>query len=421
MIKKVLKNPKTVLLFFACMIITDLGIRAQEVFTTSGDYFKNSIGSIAFTIGETISETFKTTNSLLTSGMNQPNSSPPCSLADEAFVGETLTYQNTWWKYTNNSGSAQLVTISSCHLNQAALPNEDAWDTFLQVYSDCQGTLIADNDNQGPACSYNPASSEIETLMNSGETIYMFWLFNNPNSLHALEEFYFTISARIMIPGDLCNNAIPLTLPVVGLTGSTAAFSDDYNSSPCSPVSNYMDGNDLVYTITLPDPGFITGDITGAYGSMNVLDICPDNVNIPATHCFAFAAGPNGGSFVDMPIPAGTYYVVISSWAPPQTVDYTMNLSFSLTAGIDDNIFRNTAKVYPNPTNGALTVSLSNNQPSDFAIEIVNMMGQKIYTRQVHSVINFSEDFDLSNFTNGIYFVKLTTSDYRKIIKVLKQ
>ena len=65
----------------------------------------------------------------------------------------------------------------------------------------------------------------------------------------------------------------------------------------------------------------------------------------------------------------GTYYVIISTWAPPQTVDYLLNLSFR-GLGVESEELKTSMSVYPNPTSGRFTVSISNAEASDMTLEL---------------------------------------------------
>jgi M6 family metalloprotease-like protein len=249
-----------------------------------------------------------------------------CSDAAEAFVGRNWApSQDTWFKYT--ADKFQMVTITSCDINQQLVGGEYAWDTFLNVYSDCAGTLIASNDDTETGCTYNRASSSVTIAMAGGETVYIAWPLAFPTSGHSADGFYFNINPTYPIDGDICETAIPMTLPIVNYSGTTTGFNDDYNQSPCSPAQNYMDGNDVVYTITLAEAGTLAGSIVGVFASVHILSSCPSHVLLPSD-CKGFAAGPTGGAF-SSPIDAGTYYVVVSSWAPPQTVDFILNLEFT--------------------------------------------------------------------------------------------
>jgi len=73
--------------------------------------------------------------------------------------------------------------------------------------------------------------------------------------------------------------------------------------------------------------------------------------------------------------------------------------------------------VYPNPTENRITVDLGNNYIKNSSIEIINLLGKSIYHNNVSQQIN---NIDLSNYSNGIYFIKFsnkTGSITHKIIK----
>jgi len=342
-----------------------------------------------------------------------------CYTAAVANKGENWApSQNVWYKYTADKFS--IVEVNSCHVHQKiAVAGEYSWDTFLYVYKNCEGTLIASHDDMEAACPFNRASSSVTTVVNAGETIYIFWPLSFPTALHAYEGFYFNVNVSYPMDGDVCENAIPLTLPVVNHFGSTALFTDDYDQSPCSPFSNYMDGNDKVYTITLATEGYLTGNILGAYGSIHVLDVCPKE-ELTKDHCKAFVGGPNGGQFRKK-IAAGTYFVIISTWAPPQTVDYLLNMSFESGSAVENGDLTSNMSVYPNPTNGKFTVSITNPEATDMTIELVNVSGQVVYRNEVKAAYSYNDEIDASQFAKGVYYLKVNNGREVKIEKVVVQ
>jgi hypothetical protein len=267
-------------------------------------------------------------------------------------------------------------------------------------------------------CPTNRANSSLELVMNEGETVYIFWdgIFLNDCETCALP-FYFHIIPNYPIDGDVCETAIPLTLPVVNHFGTTVGFNDDYDASPCSPFSNYMDGNDKVYSITLAEEGYLLGDILGAYGSIHVLDKCP-KVELEKNNCKAYVGGPNGGSFRKK-VPAGFYYVIISTWAPPQTVDFLLNMSWESGSGVEDGDLLSTLSVYPNPTSGRFTVSISNAEATDMTIEFVNISGQVVYRNEVKATYSYTDEIDASQFAKGVYYLKVNNGKEVKVEKVV--
>ncbi len=127
--------------------------------------------------------------------------------------------------------------------------------------------------------------------------------------------------------GALCSNPIPLILPVVNETGNTAGFGDNYdNTMLCE--NSFMTGDDIVYEFTLPFDGTLSGDMTSSQSwiGMFITDNCPDNGGNCIIEETTFSSSL---SFNDEPLNAGTYYLVISSYSPPQSIDFTFNLNYS--------------------------------------------------------------------------------------------
>ncbi|MFH2143121.1 MAG: T9SS type A sorting domain-containing protein [Bacteroidota bacterium] len=127
--------------------------------------------------------------------------------------------------------------------------------------------------------------------------------------------------------GALCSNPIPLTLPVVSETGNTAGFGDNYDDGmACS--SYYMTGDDIVYEFTVTQPGLLSGGMTSTetWIGMFILDGCPD----AGANCIVTATSIGSSvSFSDEYLDAGTYYVVISSYPSPQSIDFDFNLYYN--------------------------------------------------------------------------------------------
>lgn len=63
---------KTVtLIIFSLFFLYQSKLNAQEVVASGGDYFSNAYGSLCFTFGETITETFSRNEHILTQGFQQ--------------------------------------------------------------------------------------------------------------------------------------------------------------------------------------------------------------------------------------------------------------------------------------------------------------------------------------------------------------
>lgn len=117
------------------------------------------------------------------------------------------------------------------------------------------------------------------------------------------------------------------------------------------------------------------------------------------------SGGPDGGDFEEF-LEAGIYYIIISSWAPPQTVDYLINLSFQ-GLGVDDDKLQSSINILPNPTFNKFTVSINNTGLKDIILEMIDISGQVVYHNQVKSVYGFNEEIDATSFARGIYYLRV--------------
>lgn len=137
-------------------------------------------------------------------------------------------------------------------------------------------------------------------------------------------------SLNLVAQGQDCANPIVINSLPYMTSDDTGNYGDDYEngSSPCS--SYYMSGDDVVYTFT---PGsnmnvnFTLSNIGSTYSGIHILDGCVD-AN-PAPNCVGFAG--NAGTsdrVVNADLVSGTtYYIIISTWATPQSTTYDLNIA----------------------------------------------------------------------------------------------
>ena len=129
--------------------------------------------------------------------------------------------------------------------------------------------------------------------------------------------------------GLTCAHPLPLVFPAVNVTGDTANYGNNYSDYMITPSSYYLSGDDVVYQFTLADAMLLNGTITANQGYMGVF-ILEDEPNLanPVTTTYRHEAGPSSTiNFQNVEIPAGTYYMIISTWASPQSIVYNINLT----------------------------------------------------------------------------------------------
>jgi len=88
------------------------------------------------------------------------------------------------------------------------------------------------------------------------------------------------------------------------------------------------------------------------------------------------------------------------------------------TVSLQESDFDSNTKLYPNPTNGSVTLSFG------AAIELENIVIEDISGKKIKSIKGWTADvimIDLSELTNGIYFVKINSEGRNKVIKLVKE
>lgn len=123
--------------------------------------------------------------------------------------------------------------------------------------------------------------------------------------------------------------------------------------------------------------------------------------------------------------------VIISGTTPesPITHSYVSGLTFSesdfghVSVRNIDKTLANVSQSYPNPTNGMTSVDVSITKPTSLSIEIVNIMGQVVYTENKGKVSEgkYHFNFDASQFSSGIYFYTVKANDNAHTSKMIVQ
>ncbi len=122
-------------------------------------------------------------------------------------------------------------------------------------------------------------------------------------------------------------------------------------------------------------------------------------------------------TYVDVVPDYGDYFYYVTSVFPtydPQTCesDSSNVVEADVVTGIDP-MSGGKISIYPNPATDNVIVK------SDFTItnvEVLNYIGQTVYTRQ--NVSEKSLKVNVANLTAGVYFVKVTTVEGIKTVKI---
>ena len=96
----------------------------------------------------------------------------------------------------------------------------------------------------------------------------------------------------------------------------------------------------------------------------------------------------------------------------------TASNSITIT-GIAEYSEDNSLAIYPNPNEGAFTISLHSNVKRTFKVEIVNELGQLIFTQNLNDVYgDYTQPIDISRFGKGVYMFVLIDDKNESVKKV---
>ena len=98
------------------------------------------------------------------------------------------------------------------------------------------------------------------------------------------------------------------------------------------------------------------------------------------------------------------------------------NVYFSkpaLANGITDLSFENTLNIFPNPSNGNITIKFENSISKNISIKVINLLGEVV--NATNTYLNESTDLDLSNLANGFYHIQINCDGKMATKKILIQ
>ena len=137
----------------------------------------------------------------------------------------------------------------------------------------------------------------------------------------------------------------------------------------------------------------------------------PYNIQLYGPSGLVFNLTNRNGSGNYTPNLNGTYYLVIEDQAGcfADTVFYQVDFISTL-----ENYIFNDLKIYPNPTNDYLNIEFNNYSSQNISITFENILGQEIIRYNIkEGSQEFSQQFNISEFSKGVYYVKLISNNLK--------
>ncbi len=190
-----------------------------------------------------------------------------------------------------------------------------------------------------------------------------------------------------------------------------------------------LSGNDTI-------SGTVTSDSGEPLNNINILLVLiPDSlVGHTVTDIMGFYEFTN--------VPPGTYHILVDIPGLPMDSVYEVTIGSKLLYPdynyivnsthiyIDESVniinlgpeMSSSIVIYPNPTKDFINIKINNLKDKNIIIEIFNITSQIIYSKQVLSVNaqnNCIEKINLSDYSKGVYFLKITGNNIFGVEKII--
>ena len=118
-------------------------------------------------------------------------------------------------------------------------------------------------------------------------------------------------------------------------------------------------------------------------------------------------------------IQSGNYHVEYIG--PNGCPTSTYILEFTLQTGVEEHSIFDVLDVYPNPGKGQFTIRGLLPTTENVSIELTNMLGQSLQPAVIiNNTNNFNQSMDISQYANGVYFIRIKAADSNVTVRYIK-
>ena len=241
--------------------------------------------------------------------------------------------------------------------------------------------------------------------------------------------------------GEALVTIVPL--PHVNLGIDTAICENETITLNAGSFSEYLWNNgSITQTIDVDSEGTFSVIVTDNNNCENTDEISI-LVNPLAVSDFAFAENNLEVSFSNMSLNASEYLWDFgdsnTSIEMNPVYNYSASGSYNVTltssnsecgdSSIIKNVtaistsivsadFENEIKIYPNPSEGLISIDLGNLNEKELELEIINLAGQRVFSKKIESTQSVYKT-DLSNLPKGVYTLNLISKEWVHTMKII--
>ncbi len=219
-------------------------------------------------------------------------------------------------------------------------------------------------------------------------------------------------SWTLNLPGD---NSITNYAWSSGETGIDYSVIDSYPTSSTTYTVTVTDArgcvkSDLVdVTVNIPADVVVTQN----WGTLTSSAI---SGNQWYEQTLGLLVSENGQNYT--PTTDGVYYSIVTDGNGCIETSNTIDFIYSSLSNISQTT---NVSVFPNPSNGIFSLEINSESNQALVLELVNIQGQIVFSKELNVFSKYSESFDFSNLAPGIYTMHLTNDNFNEISKIVIQ
>ena len=114
----------------------------------------------------------------------------------------------------------------------------------------------------------------------------------------------------------------------------------------------------------------------------------------------------------------GTYIVTYTVIDPVTGKSATSSQTVVITGLNEDYALNESTNIYPNPSQGSFTLSITGDEAKDYSIEIVNAQSQVVFRDELQRIRSLEKKYE-KNFDRGLYLVRIRSANKYKTLKLI--
>lgn len=216
--------------------------------------------------------------------------------------------------------SVENITLDSADLSWGASSTEDGGYEYV---------IVPSGDGVETSTPIAEASTSVSVSELSEDTDYDVFVRTLCGEEHSAWRGPETFSTPVV--GATCEAAIEIESLPYTTTDDTSNYGDNYSGGPgadCGSTSSYLNGDDVVYAFTATSDNPLNIQLTPEEGETYSGIFIYENCSDIGTTCAEGVANSSSDlrELELYPTQGETYYIVVSTWASPQTVAYDLSI-----------------------------------------------------------------------------------------------